>query len=98
MLTKDGNVVMADPFSSKRNNKYDLEQKQKPWQIVFEIYKLEAEAEPKKHWDLKSEKHIAPSLSFNSKAVREFFPSLKKVWWSRIQESVAVGHQVLSEN
>ena len=25
---KDGNVVMADPFSSKQNDKYNIEQKQ----------------------------------------------------------------------
>ena len=75
---KDGDVVMADPFSSKQNNKYNLEQKQNLGKLCLK-YKLEAEAEPKKHWDPKRKKHVAPSLSFKSKAVSvsEFFPSLK---------------------
>ena len=72
----DGDVVMADPFSSKRNDIYNLEQKQKIGKLCLK-YKLEAEAEPKKHWDPKRKKHVAPSLSFKSKAVRESFPSLK---------------------
>ena len=41
---KDGNVVMADPFSS--NDKYNLEQKQNLGKLCFK-YKLEAKAEPK---------------------------------------------------
>ena len=40
-------------------------------------YKLEAEAESMKHWDPKRKKHVALSLSFKSKAVRDFFSSLK---------------------
>ena len=63
---KDSNVVMADPFSSKRNNEYNLEQKQNLDRLCLK-YKLEAEAEPKKHWDSKrKKKHVAPSLSFKS--------------------------------
>ena len=41
------------------------------------MFEIQAEAEPKKHWDLKRKKHVAPSLSFKSNAVRAFFPSLK---------------------
>ena len=71
---KDSDVVMADPFSSKQNAKYNLEQKQNRGKLCLK-YKLEAKAEPKKHWDPKRKKHAAPSLSFKStcKAVREFF-------------------------
>lgn len=76
VYVKDGDVVMADPFLSKRNDKYDLQQKQKLGKLCLK-YKLEAEAVPKKHWNPKRKKHVAPSLSFKSKAVREFFPSLK---------------------
>ena len=51
----DSNVVMADPFSPKRNDKYNLGQKQNLRKLCLK-YKLEAEAEPKKHWDLKRKK------------------------------------------
>ena len=70
----DGDVVTR--FSSKRNDKYNLEQKQKFGKLCLK-YKLEAEAEPKKYWDPKRKKHVASYFSFKSKAVREFFPSLK---------------------
>ena len=73
---KDGDAVMADPFSSKRNNKYNLEQKQSLGKLCLK-YKLEAKAEPKKYCDPKRKKHITSSLSFKSNTVREFFPSLK---------------------
>ena len=68
---KDGDVVMADPFSSKRNDKYYLEQKQNLDKLWLK-YKFESETEPKKHWNLKREKHVAPSLSFKPKSVRKF--------------------------
>ena len=44
---KVGDVVMADQFSSKRNDKYNLEQKQNLGKLCLK-YKLEAEAVPKK--------------------------------------------------
>ena len=55
MNVKDGNVAMTDPFSSKQNNKYNLEQKQNLGKLCLK-YKLEAEAEPTKHSDLKRKK------------------------------------------
>ena len=76
MNVKYGNVAMTDPFSSKQNNKYNLEQKQNLSKLCLK-YKLEAEAEPTKHSDLKRKKNVAPVLSFKSKGVSEFFPSLK---------------------
>ena len=65
--------MMADPFLSKRNDKYNLGQKQNLGKLCLK-YKLEAGAEPKKHWDPTRKKTCctSPSLSFKSRAVRVF--------------------------
>ena len=41
-------------------------------------YKLEADSSKEKHWDLKRKKFVANQQSFKSRAIWEFFPTLKK--------------------
>ena len=66
---KNGDVVMADPFSSKRNDKYNLEQKQILRKLCLKN-KLEAEAKPRIHWEPKRKKNVAPSSPFRLKIFR----------------------------
>ena len=69
----DSNVVMADgPFSPKRNDKYNLGQKQNLRQKVFEIQVRSRSRAKEALGPEKEKKHVAPSLSFKSKAVRVF--------------------------
>ena len=68
---KDGDVVMADPFSSKRNGKYNLEQKRNLGKLCLK-YNLEAEAEPKKHWDPKRKNMLHLLFHSNLKRLESF--------------------------
>ena len=67
---------MTDPFTFKYD-KYSLNQKEKLVKLCLK-YKLEADSSKEKHWDPKIMKFVANQQSFKSRAVREFFPTLKK--------------------
>ena len=66
---------MADPFALKYD-KYSLNQKEKLAKLCLK-YKLEAGNAKEKYWDPKRKTFVVNLKSYKSKAVREFFPSLK---------------------
>ena len=69
-------VAMMDAFSL-RYEKYSLHQKEDLAPLCFK-YKQEAEGKSKgKHWDAKRKKYVSHNLAYKSRAVREYFPSLK---------------------
>ena len=69
-------AAMMDPFSL-RYEKYSLHQKEDLALLYFK-YKQEAEEKSKgKHWDVKRKKYVSHNLSYKSRAVCEYFPSLK---------------------
>ena len=67
---------MTDPFAFKYD-KYSLNQKEKLAKLCSK-YKLEADSSKEKYWDPKRKKFVANQQSFKSRAVGEFFPTLKK--------------------
>ena len=68
--------AMTDPFAFKYH-KYSLNQKEKLAKLCLK-YKLEADSSKEKHWDPKRKKFVAHQQSFKSRAVWEFFSTLKK--------------------
>ena len=69
-------AAMTDPFSL-RYEKYSLRQKEDLALLCFK-YKQEAEKKSKgKHWDAKQKKYVSHNLSYKSRAVRKYYPSLK---------------------
>ena len=64
----------ADPFSLKYD-KYSLKEKEKLAKLCFKI--KEKEAEDNNHWNTKRKKWVTSQKTFKSRAVREFFHSLR---------------------